>query len=443
MSVNEECEDANRTPGPRGRALDVHPRRDLRGLRDRGAGGEGCRSSSPNSPDDVLATTGKIVFGTPGLGTVCVKLLIIAVLSSAAASCQTTILPAARTALSMAVHRAFPPKFGEVHPRHLTPAFSTWLFGIVSSIWYAGLVIVSRITRRQRARLVGAQRRPDDRLLLRPDRHRVRHLLPPLPVQEREELLLRRTAAVDRRHLARRAVPEVGLGHDEPRLHRRGHLVARASARCCGSASACSSAASRSCSGGTRRTARSSASKRDPIDDAPAARRWRAAPAARSAKEHPADGRRNRSRLRRRARLARRAADRGRDRGGVQAAARDRVRIRAAADGWRTCSTSSKSVEELGEQDHRRGGAARARASTRRSRSKVELVNDRPAEAILRAADQYDALAIVVGAAGRGPIAGALLGSVTYQVVHRSTRPVVVVPSPESRLISRTRSSRG
>ena len=61
----------------------------------------------------------------------------------------------------------------------------------------------------------------------------------------------------------------------------------------------------------------------------------------------------------------------------------------------------------------------------------VELVNDRPAEAILRAADQYDALAIVVGATGRGPMAGALLGSVTYQVVHRSTRPVVVVPTPE------------
>ena len=62
---------------------------------------------------------------------------------------------------------------------------------------------------------------------------------------------------------------------------------------------------------------------------------------------------------------------------------------------------------------------------------KTELVNDRPAEAIMRAADQYDAMAIVVGSAGRGPVAGALLGSVTYQVVHRATRPVVVVPSPQ------------
>ena len=60
----------------------------------------------------------------------------------------------------------------------------------------------------------------------------------------------------------------------------------------------------------------------------------------------------------------------------------------------------------------------------------VELVNDRPADALLRAADAYDAVAIVVGSTGRGPIAGTVLGSVTYQVVHRSTRPVVVVPSP-------------
>jgi len=63
--------------------------------------------------------------------------------------------------------------------------------------------------------------------------------------------------------------------------------------------------------------------------------------------------------------------------------------------------------------------------------AEVELVDDRPAEAILRAADEHDALAIVVGAAGRGPLTGALLGSVTYNVVHRSTRPVVVVPAPE------------
>jgi amino acid transporter len=45
----------------------------------------------------------------------------------------------------MAMHRAFPPKLGEVDARHLTPAFATWLFGIISSLWFAALVVVSRI----------------------------------------------------------------------------------------------------------------------------------------------------------------------------------------------------------------------------------------------------------------------------------------------------------
>jgi nucleotide-binding universal stress UspA family protein len=90
----------------------------------------------------------------------------------------------------------------------------------------------------------------------------------------------------------------------------------------------------------------------------------------------------------------------------------------------------SKVIEDLGEKIT--GEAVELARSADPSVSvQTELVNDRPAEAILRAAEQYDALAIVVGAAGRGPIAGALLGSVTYQVVHRATRPVVVVPSPE------------
>jgi len=90
----------------------------------------------------------------------------------------------------------------------------------------------------------------------------------------------------------------------------------------------------------------------------------------------------------------------------------------------------SKKLEDLGSQ-FTSDAVQQAKALDPSVEAKVELVNDRPADALLRAADQYDALAIVVGAAGRGPMAGAMLGSVTYQVVHRSTRPVVVVPSPE------------
>jgi nucleotide-binding universal stress UspA family protein len=48
--------------------------------------------------------------------------------------------------------------------------------------------------------------------------------------------------------------------------------------------------------------------------------------------------------------------------------------------------------------------------------------------AILDAADENDAAVVVVGARGRSGIGSALLGSVSYGVVHNSTLPVLVVP---------------
>jgi len=49
--------------------------------------------------------------------------------------------------------------------------------------------------------------------------------------------------------------------------------------------------------------------------------------------------------------------------------------------------------------------------------------------AIVDAADQEDARAIVVGSRGLSGVKSALLGSVANGVVHHSTRPVVVIPS--------------
>ncbi len=88
--------------------------------------------------DDVLSSLGTDVFGSP-----LDKLMIIAVLTSAAASTQTTILPTARTTLSMARHKAMPEALGRVHPRYLTPAVSTILMGLASIVWYVGLTILS------------------------------------------------------------------------------------------------------------------------------------------------------------------------------------------------------------------------------------------------------------------------------------------------------------
>jgi amino acid transporter len=91
-----------------------------------------------DNADDVLSVLGEEVFGSPWD-----KILIIAVLTSAAASTQTTILPTARTSLSMARNGAMPEPLGHVHPRYLTPHVSTLWMGGLSIVWYVGLTIVS------------------------------------------------------------------------------------------------------------------------------------------------------------------------------------------------------------------------------------------------------------------------------------------------------------
>jgi len=88
--------------------------------------------------EDVLASLGNDVLGSP-----LDKLVILAVLTSAAASTQTTILPTARTVLSMSARRALPSYFARTHPVHMTPTTATVWMGGLSIAWYIGLKIVS------------------------------------------------------------------------------------------------------------------------------------------------------------------------------------------------------------------------------------------------------------------------------------------------------------
>lgn len=59
----------------------------------------------------------------------------------------------------------------------------------------------------------------------------------------------------------------------------------------------------------------------------------------------------------------------------------------------------------------------------------TEVVAGRPADEIVAYADSIGADLIVIGSRGRGAVAGALLGSVSRDVLHESRTPVVVVPS--------------
>jgi amino acid transporter len=135
VTVNEESQDANRIPGLAAVLstvilLLIYVITTFAAQAVHGAG------FLADNADDVLSATGKDV-----LGGVFDKFLIIAVLTSAAASCQTTILPSARTMLSMGAYKAAPEKFARIHPRHLTPDYSTWFFGLVSCAWYLVLVV--------------------------------------------------------------------------------------------------------------------------------------------------------------------------------------------------------------------------------------------------------------------------------------------------------------
>jgi amino acid transporter len=102
-----------------------------------GVGSEGIGLTSDSASIDALAGVGQAALGTWGF-----KLLVLAVLSSAAASTQTTILPTARTTLSMAAYKALPKTFARVHPRFLTPSVSTWAMGIVSIAFYIAMTYI-------------------------------------------------------------------------------------------------------------------------------------------------------------------------------------------------------------------------------------------------------------------------------------------------------------
>lgn len=103
-----------------------------------GTGAEGLGLANPENVGDVLFALADSVMGPWAW------LIIVAVMISAVSSMQTTILPTARGTLSMAVHKALPERFGRVHSKYLTPTFSTVLMGVVSSVFYVGMTLISQ-----------------------------------------------------------------------------------------------------------------------------------------------------------------------------------------------------------------------------------------------------------------------------------------------------------
>jgi len=60
--------------------------------------------------------------------------------------------------------------------------------------------------------------------------------------------------------------------------------------------------------------------------------------------------------------------------------------------------------------------------------AQVELLDQKPVDALLNLAERRDARFIVVGSYGESPLRGAVLGSTPHKLLHLSERPVIVVP---------------
>ncbi len=158
VSVNEETADKAVTPGKAAVIstivlLAVYELVVLSSQSYAGLGKTGIGLGNPAHEGDVLSVLGRSVFGNSGFGSFLTHLLLLMVLSSAAASTQTTILPTARTTLSMAVYKSIPSAFAKIHKRFLTPTISTVVMGLVSIAFYVvmnytskGLVIVDSVT---------------------------------------------------------------------------------------------------------------------------------------------------------------------------------------------------------------------------------------------------------------------------------------------------------
>ena len=148
LNLNEETADAETVPGKAGIIstfflLAIYALVILSVQSFAGIGSKGIGLGNSSHTNDVLSILGPAIFGHSTFASVLSHLLLLMVLSSAAASTQTTILPTARTLLSMSVHKAVPNVFAKMHKRFLTPTVATLTFGLVSIVLYVIMNFIS------------------------------------------------------------------------------------------------------------------------------------------------------------------------------------------------------------------------------------------------------------------------------------------------------------
>jgi amino acid transporter len=138
LSVNEETKDSARTPGRAAVMATLMLVAIFAVISVAALAYAGPAFLASHSTDVLGAMASSVLGSVPG------KLLVLCVLTSTAASAQTTIMPTARATLAMAAHGAIPGWFARMHPRFRTPTVATLAMGAVSALFYVMLTAVSK-----------------------------------------------------------------------------------------------------------------------------------------------------------------------------------------------------------------------------------------------------------------------------------------------------------
>lgn len=141
LSLNEETKDSANTPGRAAVVatlilLATYLLTTVASISYAGVGEEGIGLANPENADDVFSVIGDEVLGDWSW------IVLLAVLVSAVASTQTTILPAARGTLAMGIYKAIMSSFGNVHAKFKTPSVSTLFIGGTAIVIYVGLSLL-------------------------------------------------------------------------------------------------------------------------------------------------------------------------------------------------------------------------------------------------------------------------------------------------------------
>jgi amino acid transporter len=141
LTMNEETRNPEKTPGRAATVtvlviVIIYMTVALSTLAFAGIGTEGLGAGNPENQGSIFA-----VLAGPVMGPFAI-LVSLAILSSSAASLQSTFVSPARTLLAMGHYRALPAKFGNISPSHKSPSYATVAAAVAAAAFY----VITRTT---------------------------------------------------------------------------------------------------------------------------------------------------------------------------------------------------------------------------------------------------------------------------------------------------------